>query len=82
MKPVFCTYCNTHIYNYNGATDKIEVKAQHFIPTSTKFKVPESGQETVCPHCQARFIGLSNQPNQIRMLTDWGYQGTGEVGNL
>ncbi len=82
MKPVFCTYCNTHVYNYTGPVDKIEFKAQNFAPTSTKFKSPESGQDTICPHCAVRFIGLSNQVDQIRMLIDWQYQGTGEVGTL
>ncbi|MBI4851927.1 MAG: hypothetical protein HY819_09040 [Acidobacteria bacterium] len=82
MKPVFCTYCNAHVYNYKGPEDKIEFKAQNFIPTSTKFRVPESGQESVCPNCQIKFVGLSNQVNQIRMLIDWSYQGTGEVGTL
>lgn len=82
MKPVFCTYCNSHIYNYNGNAEKIEMKAQNFVPTNTKFKVPEQGQSTVCPNCGAKFIGCSNQVDQIRMLIDWSYQGTGEVGNL
>jgi hypothetical protein len=82
MKPVFCTYCNTHIYNYTGTIEKIEFKAQNFVPTSTKFKVPESGQDNACPNCLVKFRGFSNQINQIRMLVDYSYQGTGEVGTL
>ncbi|MFY9222427.1 MAG: hypothetical protein WAQ98_07155 [Blastocatellia bacterium] len=82
MKPVFCTYCNTHIYNYTGTIDKLEIKAQNFVPTNTKFKVPEKGQEIVCPNCAIKFVGISNQNNQIRMIIDWHYQGTGEVGSL
>ena len=82
MKPVVCTYCNTEIYIYTGPTDRLEMKAQNFVPVSPKFKAPEPGQDIVCPNCAIKFVGISNQVNQIRMLIDWHYKGSGEVGTL
>ncbi len=78
MKPVYCTFCNRYIYNYTGPTDRVELKAAHFEPVQTDVK-PEPGDKLECPLCNARFRGVSNLENQIRMLVDWRYNGTGEL---
>lgn len=82
MKLVICTYCNTQIYQYTGPTDRLELRAANFVPLTTKFKAPQSGQDITCPNCAIKFVGCSEQTGQLRMLVDWHYQGTGEVGTL
>jgi hypothetical protein len=79
-KPVFCTYCNELIFEYIGPETTINWKAANFVPARAGISVPQTGQALHCPLCQARFVGVSQQSNQLRMLVNWHYQGTGEVG--
>lgn len=80
MKPVICCYCNTEIYHYTGPVERIDFRATNFTPSNPKFKTPQAGQPLACPHCAIKFVGFSHQNNQIRMLIDWHYKGTGEIG--
>lgn len=79
MKPVYCTFCNRRIYNYSGPTDRVELKAMHFEPVDANFPRPTPGSSLECPLCGVRFREVSNLENQIRMLVDWRYNGTGEL---
>lgn len=80
MKTVICTYCNSEIYTYDGPEPKIELKAVHFKPTSSDYTPPKSGDPLFCPICKTKFVGVSVQNKQLRMVVSADYYGSGNIG--
>ncbi|QUV83905.1 hypothetical protein [Chloracidobacterium aggregatum] len=81
MKPVICTFCNSEIYTYVGP-EPVELKAAHFKPTRPGWAAPKPGDPMYCPVCGSRFVGVSVQNKQLRMVVSSEYAGSGNVGKL
>lgn len=81
MKTVVCTFCNTELYSYEGP-EPVEFKAANFKPLRGEWPQPKSGDPLYCPVCASKFVGVSVQNRQIRMVISSEYRGSGNAGKL
>jgi hypothetical protein len=81
MKTVVCTFCNSEIYTYEGP-EPVQMKAAYFKPKQSAWPQPKSGDSLYCPVCGSKFIGVSVQNKQLRMIISSEYRGSGNAGKL